>query len=135
MAEAGAMIGSPRRELKYALRESSTTTLLRFKCKWLYADCFFFFFSPNEGGEEREPVLFASPPRSISVTQTNADTQTACEQWFPDVSYRWPVPCQINGDTGKKQKKKRKEKRSRGWRKVLKFTTKPNYVRQVLKRH
>lgn len=74
MAEAGAMIGSPRRELKYALRESSTTTLLRFKCKWLYADCFFFFFSPNEGGEEREPVLFASPPAAFlwhRLTQTH----------------------------------------------------------------
>lgn len=61
MAEAGAMIGSPRRELKYPLRESSTTTLLRFKCKWICADCFFFFFFPQRGRKEKRPSAFCPP--------------------------------------------------------------------------
>lgn len=74
MAEAGAMIGSPRRELKYALRESSTTTLLWFKCKWLYADCFFFFFPPTRE-ERKESQCFLPPPPAAflwhRLTQTH----------------------------------------------------------------
>lgn len=56
--------------------------------------------------QRRKEAVVLPSPWSLFVTQTDADTQTACEQWFPDVSYRWLMPCRINGDTGRKKKKK-----------------------------
>lgn len=74
MAEACAMIGSQRREFKYLLWESSTTTHLWFECKWLYADCFFLFFFCHRGREEREPLLSSHLPPAAFLWQRLTQT-------------------------------------------------------------
>lgn len=54
----------------------------------------FFFFSIMAA--KKASRCSCLPPEAI-LPQSNADAQTACERWFPDVSHRWPVPFQING--------------------------------------
>lgn len=75
-----------RKDLNYRLWELKrpNTRLVQMQM----AQCHFFKWGKRSGQSS------CLCPCSLSVSsQTH---RRSCEQWFPDVSYRWPLPCQIN---------------------------------------